>query len=102
MKKETILQKLKELKPKYQKEGFCIEALFGSYAKDTATPKSDIDILVEIKPQFVSKYKMKSIQRIDEIKNELKEIFHTDIDIADKTGMGKTAKKFIIDRAIYV
>jgi predicted nucleotidyltransferase len=102
MKKEEILKKLKELKPIYQKEGFCIEALFGSFARDEADVKSDIDILVEIKPEFASKYGLRSISRIEEIKKELQKIFKTDIDIADKTGMGKTAKKFIIDRALYV
>ena len=37
MTKNEILQKLKELKPKYEEEGFLILGLFGSYARDEAT-----------------------------------------------------------------
>jgi hypothetical protein len=33
---------------------------------------------------------------------ELGKIFGVKVDLADITGMGKTAKKFIVDRAIYV
>ncbi|GGD42969.1 nucleotidyltransferase [Malaciobacter pacificus] len=102
MKKEEILNKLKELKPIYSQEGFIIKGLFGSYSRDEATPTSDIDILIESTPEFASRYGFKSISRINEIKNEISNIFGLPVDLADSSGMGKTAKKFIIDRAIYV
>ncbi len=102
MKKEEILNKLKEIKPIYNKEGFIIKGLFGSYSRDEATQNSDIDILVESTPEFASKYGFKAISRINEIKNEISNIFGLPVDLADSTGMGKTGKKFIIDRAIYV
>lgn len=102
MKKETILQELKRLKQHYLPEGFVIEGLFGSYARDEADEKSDIDILIEAKPSFVERYGIKSIERIEEIKKEISSIFGVSVDLADKTGMGKTAQKFIIDRTIYV
>lgn len=44
MKKDEILAKLKELKPKYAKDGIIIQGLFGSYARDEASEGSDIDI----------------------------------------------------------
>ncbi len=44
MKKEEILNKLKEIKPLYEKEGLEILGVFGSYAKDTQNEFSDIDI----------------------------------------------------------
>ncbi|MDY0265845.1 MAG: nucleotidyltransferase domain-containing protein [Sulfurospirillum cavolei] len=102
MKKETILQQLKSMKNHYLPEGFVIEGLFGSYARDEADETSDIDILIEAKPSFVERYGIKSIERIEEIKKEMSSIFGISVDLADKTGMGKTAKKFIIDRTIYV
>lgn len=43
--KSTILSKLKELKPVFEKEGFIIKALFGSYSRDEADENSDVDIL---------------------------------------------------------
>jgi len=41
MNKEEILQKPKELKPKYEAEGFEILGLFGSYARGEETESSD-------------------------------------------------------------
>ena len=100
--KNEIISKLKELKPLYSKEGFIIKGLFGSYSTNNATANSDIDILVESTPDFASKYGFKAISRINEIKEEISNIFGIPVDLADSSGMGKTAKKFIIDRAIYV
>ena len=100
--KNEIILKLKELKPLYSKEGFIIQGLFGSYSRDEATSTSDIDILVESTPDFASRYGFKAISRINEIKEEISTIFGIPVDLADSSGMGKTAKKFIIDRAIYV
>ncbi|MFP4487628.1 MAG: nucleotidyltransferase family protein [Campylobacterales bacterium] len=102
MKREQILTKLKELKPKYSQEGIIIQGLFGSHSRDEATDSSDIDILIEAKPDFASKYGFKAIERINEIRDELTAFFGTPVDLADRTGMGKTGKKFIIDRTIYV
>ena len=100
--KLDILKYLKEIKPIYEKEGFILKGLFGSYARDESTKNSDIDILVETTSQFASKYGFQSVNRINEIKQELTNVFETDVDLADSSGMGQTAKKFIIDRTIYV
>lgn len=102
MKKEQILDYLRSVKSVYAQEGFFIEALFGSYARDEADNKSDIDILVEATPEFASKYGFGAIERIYQIQNELSSALGVKVDLADRTGMGKTAKKFIIDRALYV
>ncbi len=100
--KSYILLKLKELKPQFDKEGFNIKALFGSYSRDEANENSDIDILVEATPQFASKYGFQAINRIKEIQTEMSQLFGVPVDLADSSGMGTTAKKFILDRAIYV
>ena len=55
MRKEEILNKLKELKPIYQQEGLEIVGLFGSYAKDTQTEYSDIDIAYKLNYEEFSK-----------------------------------------------
>lgn len=100
--KSEILSKLKELKPRFNKEGFIIKALFGSYSRDEADENSDIDILVEATPKFANKYGFQAIHRIKEIQSEISIFFGVQVDLADSTGMGTTAKKFILDRAIYV
>lgn len=58
MKKEDILNKLKELKPIYQNEGLEILGVFGSYAKDTNTEYSDIDIAYKLDYGKFSKLKV--------------------------------------------
>jgi len=102
MNKESIINYLISVKSKYQAEGFLIKALFGSYSRDEANEKSDVDILVEATPVFADKYGFVSIQRIHEMQEEISEAIGLPVDLADSTGMGKTGKKFIIDRAIYV
>jgi len=78
MKKEEILNKLKELKPIYQKEGLEILGVFGSYAKETNTKYSDIDIAYKLDyDQFSKRYigGFSKLLRIDEIKEDLQSIF---------------------------
>lgn len=102
MNKESILNYLVNVKEVYEKEGFLIKALFGSYSRDEADAQSDVDILVEATPEFANKYGFGAIKRIHEIQAEISKALGLPVDLADSTGMGKTGKKFIIDRAIYV
>jgi hypothetical protein len=102
MNRENILNYLSNVKTKYQKEGFYIKALFGSYARNEANSNSDIDILVEATETFANTYGFGAITRIKEIQDELSKALGKPVDLADSSGMGSTAKKFIIDRAIYV
>ena len=102
MNKESILNYLTDVKSKYQREGFLIKALFGSYSRGEADANSDVDILVEATPEFASRYGFGATARIYEIQAELSKALGIEVDLADSTGMSKTGKKFIIDRAIYV
>ena len=99
MKKEEILNKLKELKPIYQQEGLEIVGLFGSYAKDNETEYSDIDIAYKLNyEEFSKKYVggFSKLLRIDSIKDELKTIFKKEIDFVPDTN------KKILKDIIYV
>ena len=103
MDKTTILNHLVNVKNTYAQEGVIIQALFGSYARGQADTKSDIDILIEATPQFAQRYGFGAFGRLREIQDELsRALGGIPVDLADSTGMGKTAKKFILDRAIYV
>jgi predicted nucleotidyltransferase len=84
MKKEDILNKLKELKPIYQNEGLEILGIFGSYAKDENTKYSDIDIAYKLDyEKFSKKYigGFSKLLRINEIKEELQNILKNDVDV---------------------
>ena len=102
MQQKNILNYLKQIKPYYEHEGFVIEGLFGSYARDEANNDSDVDILMHTTPSFVEKYGFSAISRLEEIKNELSQALKIPVDIASSSGMGKTAKKFILDKTIYI
>jgi len=98
--KEYILNTLKEVKPKYQKEGIDILGLFGSYARDTADEFSDIDIAYKLDYEKMAKQQNKDVfcvlLRIDEIKKELQKILKRKVDfVPDKN-------KKIIQGIIYV
>ena len=99
MNKNEILNKLKELKPIYQNEGLEILGVFGSYAKETNTKYSDIDIAYKLDyDKFSKKYLggFSKILRIDEIKDELKTIFKTEVDFVSDSN------KKIMKDLIYV
>ena len=86
--KSEILSTLKELKPTYEKEGLILLGLFGSYAKDTQTKFSDIDVAYKLDyDKFSLKYKggFAKLLRIDDIKKELQSIFKTPIDLVPDT-----------------
>jgi len=74
----------KGLKPTYEKEGLILLGLFGSYAKDTQTKFSDIDVAYKLDyDKFSLNYKggFAKLLRIDAIKAELQAIFKTPIDL---------------------
>jgi hypothetical protein len=84
MKKEEILKTLKEHKS-YIEENYEVEkiGLFGSYAKDTQTDKSDIDIYVE--------FKHKTFRNIAGLWVYLENLYNKKIDLVHKHKRSKGA-----------
>ena len=97
MQQETILKYLKQVKPYYEKEGFIIEGLFGSYARGDANENSDIDILIEIDKKVIDIYNKKK-----SLKKNLEKFFHKKVDIARRKYLTPLAKDAIEDDLIYV
>lgn len=103
MTKETILAKLRELQPRYEKEGFIIKGIFGSFARDEADENSDIDILYDLNPKFIELHMgFYAISRLETIKNELKILFHREIDLATIDNPSRVFQKYTKEEAIYV
>ena len=94
--KEEIIQKLKEIKPLLkQKYNLTEIALFGSYARDEQTEKSDIDILVDFN------------DRIDgfnyiRLAHELEDLFHHKIDIVSRRGIKARYLPYVEKNLIHV
>lgn len=102
--KTQIVDRLRELKSIYEKDGFLIYGLFGSYARDEQTQDSDIDLLVEATPHFVQKNGggFGAIEKLNKIKNIFQEEFGVKVDFTDKSGLSPVGQKFIVDKTIYV
>ncbi len=84
MTKEEILAKLSQ-KKEYISEKYSVDkiGLFGSYAKDMQTDKSDIDFYVE--------FKKKSFDNLAGLRVYLEELYHKKIDIVHKHKNSKGA-----------
>jgi len=101
--KNNLLLKLKELKPTFQKSEVRLLGLFGSYSRDEANENSDIDILIETTPEFLTKYQgFKAHLKLDELKELLRETFNKEIDFVDKQGLLQHNNTYILDKALYV
>ena len=67
-----LLNKIKIEKEKLLQDGFKIIGVFGSYAKNTQTKDSDIDLLYDIEPIFIQKYSgFEAFSKLSEIKGQL-------------------------------
>lgn len=100
---EIILKKLKDINPSIEKDGIKLLGLFGSYSRNEATDKSDIDILIETTPYFLEQYKgLQAFTKLEELKINLENIFHKNVDIVDKQGLIQNNNKYILNKAIYV
>lgn len=65
-------------------------AIFGSYARNEATPNSDIDVLVDLPDE---KYSLLDFMRI---KLQMEQVLHTKVDLVEY----KTIKPRIQDRVL--
>lgn len=94
--KYLYINKLRIRTPREEEDGFDVAQMgtlmhscFESFAKKVQGNKT---LAIE---------SFKSIM-FDVLQEEISIIFGILVDLADSSGMGKTAKKFIIDRAIYI
>ncbi len=100
---QRILSTIKSVKKKLQEDGFIIDGIFGSYARDEANANSDIDILYHLDESFYQRYKgFIGFKRLDEIKAFIAQKTDTKIDLAPKNNLSKTAQKHILSEVIYV
>ncbi|MBP7552861.1 MAG: nucleotidyltransferase domain-containing protein [Spirochaetes bacterium] len=98
-----IIDKIREIKKEYEKEGFIILGVFGSYARGEESSESDIDILYEMSDSFYNKFKGWEIyNEIDKIENRIKSKLNYKIDLANKNALNEIGKQYILNEVIYV
>ena len=96
--KEEILKDLAKNKALYRKKYNITKiGLFGSFAKNEQTEKSDIDIIIEMETDTPEIFEKKL-----EIKRNLKEKFHRDVDICTEKYIKPIFRPIILSEAIYV
>lgn len=100
---QKILSKIKILKQKYEKEGFIIIGVFGSYARGESSVDSDIDILYEIKDEFYKKYPgFKFYPVLERIEDEMQKELRHRVDLANIKALNEVGNKYILPELVYV
>lgn len=94
-----FLKEVKKILTRHKKEligkGVRALALFGSVAKNEATAKSDIDILID----FDSR---KGLFFFIELKNYLEELLNCEVDLVTKNALHPALRKRILSEAEHV
>jgi len=94
--KDTILKKLVANKAQLIAFGVLEIGLFGSYVKDQATAKSDIDLLVDI-------YKdKKTLRNYLSIVYFLEELFNNKVELITKQSLSKHIGPHILETVEYL
>jgi len=94
-KQQEIISKLNELKPWLQQEYSVREiGLFGSFADNTQTDESDIDILVELEKPIGWKFFSLELY--------LEKIFNRKIDLVTKKALKEQIREGILNNVTYV
>ena len=91
-----ILTFLKDYKTNNSEKYYIEEiGIFGSFARDEATPKSDIDVVVKMKKS--------DLFALIKIKQDIEAFFKSNVDIVQfRERMNKLLKSRILKEAIYV
>ena len=93
--KSEVITKLKEIKPLLLKE-YCVKSIgiFGSYADETNTEESDIDILVEFEKPIGWKFFTLELY--------LERIFGRKVDLVTKSGLKDQIRTQILNQLEFV
>lgn len=96
--KEDILKYLSEYKTTFEKElNITKLGLFGSYARDEQKPESDIDLIVEFKPDTPELSEKK-----ERLKSIIKSKFRREVDVCREKYLKPYYKQQILQSVIYV
>jgi len=101
--KNEILNFLKTLKPKLYAEGIVSLGVFGSIAKETNTPNSDIDIVYETSDTFIKKHKgWNAFTYLNtNLRDKISKKFNTHVDMFDLNSSSALKNK-IKEESLYV
>jgi len=102
---QNITSQIREIKNKYQNEGFEIVGIFGSYARGNADKFSDVDIAYSVDySRFDQNFKggFAKILRIEEIKEELQRLLHLKVDLVSLNSNNERFKQKVEEDMVHV
>ncbi|HEY9765520.1 MAG TPA: nucleotidyltransferase family protein [Chroococcales cyanobacterium] len=95
MQRVEALRILREHWPELQQLGVQTIAVFGSVARDEATPGSDVDILIELQPDLHIGF-----FKFFRIKEYLEQILATEVDLVEKEALKPQLREGILREAV--
>jgi uncharacterized protein len=97
MKRDQVIEKLRQSEQALRARGVAHAALFGSLARgDTDDAQSDIDIMVEFDPAAeVTMYGYAGV------KNYIAELFEASVDVVDRQAMKPRVRQHAAQDAVY-
>ena len=100
---KKLLDQVEQEKRRYEKEGFLILGVFGSYARSEENSESDMDILYEMTEKFLSNHTGWDLYfRIEEIKKEIEKRLSLKIDLVNKNALDSIGQYFNLPEVEYV
>ena len=100
---QDVLLILQTLRLELLSDGFEILGYFGSRAREDASEQSDLDLLYCLHDEFYSRYPgWEAIGRIEEIRAYLADLLNLNIDLANRDGLTRISKKYILGETVYV
>ncbi len=101
--KQEILDYLKEIKPELEADGITRLGLYGSFAKEKAHEKSDIDICFYVSKNFKENYRgVRYFGYLGDIEDKISERFDRLVDTCDISALPEGIENRLLKGAIYV
>ncbi len=96
MTRDQVIARLRANEQQLRQRGVMHAALFGSVARNEATPDSDIDILIEIEPDAPV-----GVFEYVGIKQYIAALFEGPVDVVDREGLKPYVRPAVTTDAIY-
>jgi hypothetical protein len=96
MRRDDVIARLKEAEPALRARGIRRAAVFGSVARGDERPDSDIDIMIEVDPDFHI-----TIYDYVGLKEYVSELFEGTVDVVSRNGLKPYVRPSVTAEAIY-